>query len=109
MPSNFTWDTHEGRKTLDALVKHLVPAWKDGLRQSQDDVICRILDGKEVVYCTATGGGKSAAFMVPILVHQYLYGRENVLPGVWKKKVRQYPVGLVVTPTKGLAGNIVCS
>jgi superfamily II DNA/RNA helicase len=109
MPSNFTWDTHEGRKTLNALVKRLVPAWKDGLHQSQDDVICQILDGKEVVYCTATGGGKSAAFMVPILVRQYLYGRENVLPGVWKKKVRQYPVGLVVMPTKGLAGNIVRS
>jgi superfamily II DNA/RNA helicase len=56
-------------------------------------MIATRLDGKEVVYCTATGGGKSAAFMVPILVHHYLYGREDVLPGVWKKKVWQNPVG----------------
>ncbi|THU96621.1 hypothetical protein K435DRAFT_594534, partial [Dendrothele bispora CBS 962.96] len=51
-----------------------------------------------------TGAGKSAAFQVPIIVHEEIQRNPSLYPGLKGKKL---PVGLIVTPTKGLAGNIV--
>ncbi|KAJ7690572.1 hypothetical protein B0H14DRAFT_2200433, partial [Mycena olivaceomarginata] len=56
---------------------------------------------------TATGDGKSAAFSVPIL----LLNEYNVNPTLYPSGLptRLKPLGVVVTPTKGLANNIVRS
>ncbi len=43
-----------------------------------------------------------ASYIVPILVHQELNND-------YAKEVRRLPVGVVVTPTKGLACNLVRS
>ncbi|KAF7311150.1 Chromo domain-containing protein [Mycena chlorophos] len=79
------------------------PAGRYGLRKRQEELILRILDGSDVLLCTATGSGKSALFTVPILVHLELSQHPELYPSFagWSK-----PVGVVITPTKGLARNI---
>ncbi|KAJ7266413.1 P-loop containing nucleoside triphosphate hydrolase protein, partial [Mycena haematopus] len=54
--------------------------------------------------CMATGGGKSAIFAVPIIVHREMARNPHLYPDL---PTRALPVGIVVTPTKGLAANIV--
>ncbi|KAJ7870151.1 hypothetical protein B0H14DRAFT_2345764, partial [Mycena olivaceomarginata] len=54
--------------------------------------------------CIATGGGKSALFGVLIIVLKEVARHPNLYPDL---PVRLLPVGLVITPTKGLAANIV--
>ncbi|KAJ6506834.1 hypothetical protein C8R45DRAFT_970692, partial [Mycena sanguinolenta] len=67
MTARISWRSDLGRDTLDKIVK-VVPAWKDGLRPVQADLVAAILYGDDVLCCTATGDGKSAAFSIPILV-----------------------------------------
>ncbi|KAK0214628.1 hypothetical protein EDD85DRAFT_798912 [Armillaria nabsnona] len=57
-----------GLETLQDIVKKLVPAWKHGMTDIQELAVSRILDGEDVLLCTATGGRKSASFAIPILV-----------------------------------------
>ncbi|KAJ6586760.1 hypothetical protein B0H10DRAFT_2234162 [Mycena sp. CBHHK59/15] len=105
MVQNIRWQDPDGRKTLNTIVKKLIPHWKDGLRPVQEDLVAPILDGEDILCCTATGDGKSAAFSVPILVlNEY-----NKNPHLYPRglRTRLNPVGIVVTPTKGLASNIV--
>ncbi|KZP07773.1 hypothetical protein FIBSPDRAFT_838915 [Athelia psychrophila] len=98
------WQDPAGQRTIDCIIKKRVPQWNTGLRDWQLPLVAKILDGEDVLCCTATGDGKSALFAAPIIVlremsknaHEY----EN-LP------CRVLPVGLVVTPTKGLSANIV--
>ncbi|KAJ6606970.1 hypothetical protein B0H10DRAFT_2308655 [Mycena sp. CBHHK59/15] len=95
------WQSRVGRETLQKIVEQVIPAWKDGLRPVQEDFCSAILDGDDVLCCTATGDGKSAAFSVPILVlNEY-----NKNPGLYAAGLptRLNPIGIVVTPTKGLA------
>ena len=53
-----------------------------------------------------TGSGKSALFIVPILVHQELAAHPHLYPN-HSKNAHSLPAGVVVTPTKGLVGNLV--
>ena len=87
------------------LSKKLIPAWRDGLHAVQLELVSAILDEKDVLYCTATGDGKSAAFSVPtFLLSEYNKYPEAYIAGL---PTRKRPIGVVVTPTKGLADNIV--
>ncbi|KAJ6549531.1 P-loop containing nucleoside triphosphate hydrolase protein [Mycena vulgaris] len=52
----------------------------------------------------ATGGGKSALFAVPILILREMARNRHLYPDL---PTRALPQGIVVTPTKGLAANIV--
>ncbi|KAJ7643163.1 hypothetical protein DFH06DRAFT_957987, partial [Mycena polygramma] len=54
--------------------------------------------------CMSTGGGKSAIFAVPIVVLRELARHPHLYPDLPR---RALPQGIVVTPTKGLAANIV--
>ncbi|KAF5354533.1 hypothetical protein D9758_011246 [Tetrapyrgos nigripes] len=98
------WQSPEGHATLDAIVKKRVSLWSDGLKDEQRDVIGKILDGEKVLWLAATGIGKSATFFIPIIVHEEIRDNPSAYPGT---KACKLPVGIVVTPTKGLAGNIV--
>ncbi|KAJ7245376.1 P-loop containing nucleoside triphosphate hydrolase protein [Mycena haematopus] len=99
------WQDPLGRDTINKIVKKLIPAWQNGLRPVQEDLVAAMLDGDDVLCCTATGDGKSAAFSVPILVlNEYNAHRDLYPAGL---PTRSDPVGMVVTPTKGLAANIV--
>ncbi|KAJ7366079.1 hypothetical protein DFH08DRAFT_679658 [Mycena albidolilacea] len=84
-------------------MKKLIPAWKDGLRGVQEDLASARLGGDDILCCTATGDGKSAAFSVPF----YLGEVRNPVLYPAGLPTRSNPVGIVVTPTKGLAANIV--
>jgi superfamily II DNA helicase RecQ len=104
--SEFTaWRSPEGQAALKSIVAAKIPAWKDGLRDRQSQPILHILDGQDTILCTATGDGKSALFTVPILCHLAVSEAPNKFPNF--RRIRQHPVGVVITPTKGLARNIV--
>ncbi|KAJ7260900.1 hypothetical protein B0H12DRAFT_1106925 [Mycena haematopus] len=64
-----TWRSPEGQEALKSIVAAKIPVWKDGLRERQVQPILHILDGQDVILCTATGDGKSALFTVPIICH----------------------------------------
>ncbi|KAJ7233352.1 hypothetical protein C8J57DRAFT_1532470 [Mycena rebaudengoi] len=70
-----------GRETIKKIVQKVIPQWKGGLCPVQEDLVAPILDGDDILCCTVTGDGKSAAFYVPILVlneynaHPELYPR----------------------------------
>ncbi|KAF5347838.1 hypothetical protein D9758_013821 [Tetrapyrgos nigripes] len=98
------WQSAEGQAIIDSIVKKRIPAWTNGLKMEQRDVIGKILDGEKVLWLAATGIGKSAAFQVPIIVCEEIRDNPSLYPGL---KVQKLPVGLVVMPTKGLVGNIV--
>ena len=103
------WQDPQGQQLLNELARKLVPQWTDGLCQKQDKVIGYTLDGEDTVYCTATGGGKSAAFVLPILIHQELARHASLYPNHPKlpQGAKEKPVAVVVTPAKGLAGSMV--
>lgn len=61
------WQDPISRKTLNIIVKKLIPAWKDGLRPVQEDLVSPMLDGDDVLCYTATGDGKSAAILCSYL------------------------------------------
>ncbi|KAJ7906435.1 hypothetical protein B0H13DRAFT_2333469 [Mycena leptocephala] len=105
MSRKLRWLSQIGRKPIQQIVKKLIPAWKDGRRGVQEDLVSAILDGDDILCCTATGDGKSAAFSAPILV----LTEYNKNPALYPTGLptRSNPVGIVVTPTKGLAANIV--
>ncbi|KAF8884728.1 P-loop containing nucleoside triphosphate hydrolase protein [Gymnopilus junonius] len=99
------WRDPDGLATINVIVKKLIPTWTNGLHPVQLELISAILDGQDVLCCTATGDGKSAAFSIPTLVLlEY-----NRTPGTYIIGLpsRNKPIGIVITPTKGLADNIV--
>ncbi|KAF9033710.1 hypothetical protein BDZ89DRAFT_1130874 [Hymenopellis radicata] len=106
MPTNIAWNTPEGKAAVHDIVVKRIPTWTNGLHERQEGPILLILDKKEVLLCTATGDGKSALFTVPILCHQEVSRHPQDYPNF---SVRKLPVGLIITPTKGLAKNIVKS
>jgi hypothetical protein len=75
------------------IVEKLIPTWTDGLHAVQLELVSAILDGK------------SAAFSVPThVLSEYNKHPEAYVAGL---PTRKRPIGVVVTPTKGLADNIV--
>ncbi|KAE9384328.1 hypothetical protein BT96DRAFT_968543 [Gymnopus androsaceus JB14] len=56
--------------------------------------------------CHITGGGKSALFGIPILVHHEISGNPTLYPK-FSVCIRERAVGIVITPTKGLANDIL--
>ncbi|KAJ7223334.1 P-loop containing nucleoside triphosphate hydrolase protein, partial [Mycena pura] len=94
-----------GRQTMQTIVKKLIPTWTDGLRPVQEDLVAPILDGEDILCCTATGDGKSAAFSIPILILNEYNKNQQLYPAGLRTRLN--PVGLVIMPTKGLASNIV--
>jgi hypothetical protein len=102
-----SWCSPEGEASLKSIVASRIPAWTNGLCDRQAQPILRILDGQDLILCTAMGDGKSALFTVPILCHLAVSQAPNQFPKF--RAIRRHPVGIVITPTKGLARNIVRS
>lgn len=63
-----------------------------------------ILSRRDVMACAQTGSGKTAAFLVPILNQMYEAGPVKHM-GPYNKR-KQYPLGLVLAPTRELATQI---
>ncbi|KAJ7142578.1 P-loop containing nucleoside triphosphate hydrolase protein [Mycena epipterygia] len=104
MAPRHRWRDPQGRRMVTQIVKKEIPQWKDGLYPSQETIVIRVLDGEDVLCCMATGSGKSAMFAVPIIVLREMARNPHLYPDL---PVRALPMGLVITPTKGLAANIV--
>jgi superfamily II DNA/RNA helicase len=68
MATGARWQDPIGLVTINTIVKKLIPAWTDGLHPLQLELVSTILDGQDILCCTATGAGKSAAFAVSVLV-----------------------------------------
>ena len=62
-----------------------------------------IMSRRDLMACAQTGSGKTAAFLVPILNQMYQRGPQNNRPYSHRK---QYPMGLVLAPTRELATQI---
>jgi superfamily II DNA/RNA helicase len=84
----------------------LIPAWTNGLYEWQLDLVAPVLDGVDIFGITATGDGKSVVFGIPILILLEMNRNPYNYPDL---PYRLRPIGIVVTPTKGLSGNIVSS
>ncbi|XP_013791182.1 putative ATP-dependent RNA helicase an3, partial [Limulus polyphemus] len=67
-----------------------------------------ILAKRDLMACAQTGSGKTAAFLVPILNHIYENGPPKDLPEPQKfsSRIKQYPLALVLSPTRELACQI---
>ncbi|KAJ7328879.1 P-loop containing nucleoside triphosphate hydrolase protein [Mycena albidolilacea] len=105
MTESVTWRSPDGENSLKSIVASKIPSWKNGLHEQQAQPILHILDGLDILLCTATGSGKSALFTVPILCHLAVSEAPQQFPKF--SGIRRQPVGIVITPTKGLARNIV--
>ncbi|XP_034114931.1 ATP-dependent RNA helicase bel isoform X2 [Drosophila albomicans] len=66
-----------------------------------------IISGRDLMACAQTGSGKTAAFLVPILNQMYEHGL-SAPPQSNRQYSRrkQYPLGLVLAPTRELATQI---
>ncbi|KAJ8090935.1 hypothetical protein PM082_024859 [Marasmius tenuissimus] len=106
MSASHPFRSPTGASTLSVIVQKLVPQWPTGLKPFQHESILKILDQQQLLCITATGDGKSALFAIPILVHLELGRLPSQYPSL-NVITRNQPVGLVVTPTKGLANKIV--
>lgn len=66
-----------------------------------------IINGRDLMACAQTGSGKTAAFLVPILNQMYEHG---ITPPPQSNRQysrrKQYPLGLVLAPTRELATQI---
>ncbi|XP_022910032.1 ATP-dependent RNA helicase DDX3X isoform X2 [Onthophagus taurus] len=84
--------------------QNIVMARYDTPTPVQKYAIPIILSKRDVMACAQTGSGKTAAFLVPILNQMYERGPPNNLPRSYRRK--QYPLGLVLAPTRELATQI---
>lgn len=64
-----------------------------------------IIARRDVMACAQTGSGKTAAFLVPIMNQMYERGPININNGRSYRR-KQYPMGLVLAPTRELATQI---
>ncbi|KAE9396145.1 hypothetical protein BT96DRAFT_941880 [Gymnopus androsaceus JB14] len=106
MPSEITFHSELGTNIINSIVKSHVPSWSEGLRPFQLTCIPKILDCEDLFAIEKTGGGKSALFGIPILVHHEISGNPTLYPK-FSVRIRERAVGIVITPTKGLANDIV--
>ena len=100
MATGARWQDPIGLETIQTIVKNIIPTWMDGLHPVQLELVSTILDGQDILCCNATGDGKSAA----LVLLEY-----NAHPDAYPAGLptRKRPIGVVITPTKELANNIV--
>ncbi|KAF8240165.1 hypothetical protein L208DRAFT_1234723 [Tricholoma matsutake] len=105
MATRAHWQDPIGLEIINTIVKMLIPTWTNGLHPVQLKLVSTILNRQDILCCTATGDRKSAAFSIPCLILMEYNRHADKYPvglPTWKK-----PIGIVVTPTKGLANDIV--
>ncbi|XP_054738368.1 ATP-dependent RNA helicase bel [Anastrepha obliqua] len=66
-----------------------------------------IINGRDLMACAQTGSGKTAAFLLPILNQMYEHGMTPPPQNNRQySRRKQYPLGLVLAPTRELATQI---
>lgn len=97
MVPKLRWRDPVGQETAQETHTKLAEwAW-NGLQDFQLDLVTSTLDGVD-------GDGKSAAFIIPILVLQEMARNPQDYPNL---PYTSNPISLVITPTKGLSRNLV--
>jgi len=72
----------------------------------QKNSIPVILAKRDLMSCAQTGSGKTAAFLLPILNRIFTDGPAGPPPGGYGGRRKQYPLALVLAPTRELATQI---
>ncbi|XP_040580938.1 LOW QUALITY PROTEIN: putative ATP-dependent RNA helicase Pl10 [Lepeophtheirus salmonis] len=72
----------------------------------QKHAIPAITNGRDLMACAQTGSGKTAAFLVPILNRIFEGGPPQPAPHSKNKRSKQYPMALILAPTRELATQI---
>ncbi|KAG6824239.1 hypothetical protein H0H92_007585 [Tricholoma furcatifolium] len=103
-PHPHRWQSQIGKHTIQLIIKLLIPQWKEGLYDWQLDLVSQILDGEDVLVSTATGDGKSAVFAAPLVILLEIQCCPSNYPNL---PYRELPMDIIISPTKGLASNIV--
>jgi len=69
-----------------------------------------IIGRRDLMACAQTGSGKTASFLIPLLYQLYHDGPAKETPneggGTRYQRSKQYPLGLVLAPTRELASQI---
>jgi superfamily II DNA/RNA helicase len=98
------WKDEIGLKTIKTIVQECT-SFSNGLYSYQLPLVAQILDGDDVLCITATGDGKSALFAIPIVVLREYNINNHLYPRGLPTRVN--PIGIIITPTKGLAQSFV--
>lgn len=105
VPGNIT--TFEDVKLTEIIRNNINLARYDKPTPVQKYAIPIIINGRDLMACAQTGSGKTAAFLVPILNQMYERGVQNNPPNDRPyNRRKQYPLGLVLAPTRELATQI---
>lgn len=102
VPRNIT--SFEEVQLTEIIRNNVAAARYDTPTPVQKYAIPIILGRRDVMACAQTGSGKTAAFLIPILNRMFEDGPSNSPQNRSRKK--QYPLGLVLAPTRELATQI---
>ena len=92
--------------SLETIQTMIIPTWMVSLHLVQLELVSAIFEGQDIPCRTTIGNGKSVAFTVPGVVLLKYNAHLDTYPArlpTWKR-----PIGVIITPTKGLANNIIC-
>lgn len=104
IPSHIT--SFDEVKLTEIIKNSITLAGYDTPTPVQKYAIPIIIGRRDVMACAQTGSGKTAAFLVPILNQIYECGPRAPPPQVSSGRRKQYPLGLVLAPTRELATQI---
>jgi len=62
--------------------------------------------GRDLMACAQTGSGKTAAFLIPILNAMMVKGPPPIPEGRHRSRRKQFPPGLIISPTRELTTQI---
>lgn len=104
VPSHIT--SFEDIKLTEIIRNNITLARYDKPTPVQKYAIPIIMGGRDLMACAQTGSGKTAAFLVPILNQMYERGIGPPPANRALNRRKQYPLGLVLAPTRELATQI---
>ncbi|EDQ99590.1 uncharacterized protein LACBIDRAFT_334843, partial [Laccaria bicolor S238N-H82] len=85
MTTGACWQDPIGLQTICTIVKKIIPTWTDGLHPVQLKLISVILDGQDILCCTATGDENQQPSQFPALfssntMHIWMHTLPDFLP-----------------------------
>ncbi|KAF7994353.1 hypothetical protein HCN44_003825 [Aphidius gifuensis] len=104
IPGHIT--TFDEVKLTEIIKNSITLAGYDTPTPVQKYAIPIIIGHRDVMACAQTGSGKTAAFLVPILNQIYEGGPRPPPASASNGRRKQYPLGLVLAPTRELATQI---
>ncbi|PBK83327.1 hypothetical protein ARMGADRAFT_945114, partial [Armillaria gallica] len=94
----------KGSDAVKLIVSQHITQWNKGLHDFQQEYIPYIFNNDNLLICMAMGDEKSSFVTVSILIYLRVHSNLNSYKGFEAKKLL---VRIIMTPTIGLAENIV--